>query len=177
MLQNIRDRFTGPTALIVLGLIAIPFIFVGVSSPLLSAGFAAKVDGDEISLPLFENAWQNQVSQNPEIANYPPVYLNALRQQLLDRLIDERLFYAYLNSAGMRIADRMVTDQVQREPAFQSECRIDHQSENQGDRDRILNHGCTVCHEPDQGESSLGAGRPDDGFAGRSVIGWFVGFA
>ena len=119
MLQNIRDRFTGPTALIVLGLIAVPFIFVGVSSPLLSAGFAAKVDGDEISLPLFENAWQNQVSQNPDIANYPPVYLNALRQQLLDQLIDERLFYAYLNSAGMRIADRMVTDQVQREPAFQ----------------------------------------------------------
>lgn len=119
MLQDIRDRFTGPTALIVLGLIAIPFIFVGVSSPLLSAGFAAKVNGDEISMPVFENAWQNQVTQNPEILNYPPVYLNALRQQMLDQLIDERLIAAYLNDTGMRIADRMVTDRVQQESAFQ----------------------------------------------------------
>jgi len=66
MLQNIRERFTGTTALVVLGLIAIPFIFVGVSSPLIGSGYAAKVDGEDVSLALFESTWQNQVAQNPD---------------------------------------------------------------------------------------------------------------
>ena len=97
MLQNIIERFTGPTALIVLGLIAIPFIFVGVSSPLIGAGFAAKVDGDEISMQLFEQTWQNQVQQNPDYMSYPPQFQNMLRGQILDRLIQDRLLTGYLN--------------------------------------------------------------------------------
>jgi len=77
MLQNMRERFTGTTALVVLGLIAIPFVFVGISSPLIGSGYAAKVDGDEISLQLFEQAWQNQITQNPDYLSYPPQIQNA----------------------------------------------------------------------------------------------------
>jgi len=119
MLQNIRESFTGPTALIVLGLIAIPFIFVGVSSPLIGAGYAAKVDGDEISMQLFEQTWQNQVQQNPDYMSYPPQFQNMLRGQILDRLIQDRLLTGFLNEAGARISDEMVTDLVQQIPAYQ----------------------------------------------------------
>jgi len=113
MLQNIRERFTGTTALVVLGLIAIPFIFVGVSSPLIGSGYAAKVDGEDVSLALFESTWQNQVAQNPD-------YL-MLRNQILDRLIRDRLVTGYLNDAGMRVSERMVTDLVQDIPAYQED--------------------------------------------------------
>jgi peptidyl-prolyl cis-trans isomerase D len=119
MLQNIREHFTGPTAFIVLGLIAIPFIFVGLSSPLIGSGYAAKVDGDEISLQLFERSWQNQVSQNPDYLSYPPQFQNMLRTQILDRLIRDRLIVGYLNDKGMRVSDKMVTDLVQEIPAYQ----------------------------------------------------------
>lgn len=121
MLQNIRERFTGPTALIVLGLIAIPFIFVGVSSPLIGSGYAAKVDGEDISIPLFESTWQNQIAQNPEYLNYPPQIQNLLRNQILDRLIRDRLVLGYMNDAGMRISEKMVTDLVQDIPAYQND--------------------------------------------------------
>lgn len=121
MLQNIRDRLTGPTALIILGLIAVPFVFVGVGAPLLRAGFAAKVDGEEISLARFESAWQNQVGQNPEILNYPQFYQAQVRQQILDQLILEKLVSNYIDDAGLRVSDSMVTDLIQQVPAYQED--------------------------------------------------------
>jgi peptidyl-prolyl cis-trans isomerase D len=119
MLQNIRERITGPTALIFLGLIAVPFVFVGISSPLLGSGYAAKVDGNEISLQLFERSWQSEINENPDYASYPPQFQNMLRRQILDRLIRDRLLLGYLNDVGMRISDKMVTDLVQGIPAYQ----------------------------------------------------------
>jgi peptidyl-prolyl cis-trans isomerase D len=119
MLQNMRERFTGPGALVILGLIVVPFVFVGVSSPLIGAGYAAKVDGDEISMPAFENAWQNQVAQNPDFLSYPQPYQNLLREQILNRLIRDRLVVGYLNKSGMRIHASAVTDLIQQIPAYQ----------------------------------------------------------
>lgn len=119
MLQNIRDKITGPTALVFLALIAVPFIFVGISSPLIGSGYAAKVDGDEISMNVFEQAWQDQIRQNPDYLSYPPQFQNMLRSQILDRLIRDRLVIGYMNNVGMRVSDEMVTDQVRQIPAFQ----------------------------------------------------------
>jgi peptidyl-prolyl cis-trans isomerase D len=105
--------------LVFLGLIAIPFIFVGISSPLIGAGYAAKVDGDEISMNLFEQTWQDQIRQNPEYLNYPPQIQNMLRTQILDSLIRDRLIIGFMNNAGMRVSDEMVIEQVRQIPAFQ----------------------------------------------------------
>jgi peptidyl-prolyl cis-trans isomerase D len=119
MLQVIRDRITGPTAAVFLALIAVPFIFVGISSPLVGSGYAAKVDGDEISMNLFEQSWQDQIRQNPDYMSYPPQFQDMLRAQILDRLIRDRLITGYMSNAGMRVSDDMVTEQVRQIPAFQ----------------------------------------------------------
>jgi len=119
MLQDIREKITGPRALVFLGLIAIPFIFVGISSPLVGGGYAAKVDGDEISMNVFEQAWQDQIRQNPDYMSYPPQFQNMLRSQILDRLIRDRLITGYMNNVGMRVSEDKVTDQVRQIPAFQ----------------------------------------------------------
>jgi len=44
-----------------------------------------------------------------------------LRNQILDRLIRDRLVTGYLNDAGMRVSERMVTDLVQDIPAYQED--------------------------------------------------------
>lgn len=119
MLQNIREKFTGPTALIIGGLIIVPFIFVGVSSPFIGSGYAAKVDGDEIPMNLFEGAWQNQVQQNPDYLDYPPQFQNMLRAQILDRLIRDQLVNGYVNDSGMGVSEAMVTDLIRQIPAYQ----------------------------------------------------------
>ncbi len=50
MLQNIRDNLTGKIALIVLGTIALSFVFVGGANfTTIGTNYAAKVDGVDIS--------------------------------------------------------------------------------------------------------------------------------
>ncbi|MEM9404117.1 MAG: SurA N-terminal domain-containing protein [Pseudomonadota bacterium] len=61
MLQQIRDRITGKLALVILAFIALPFVFFGINYNFIGLGFAAKVDGEEISVLQFENAYRNQI--------------------------------------------------------------------------------------------------------------------
>ncbi len=63
MLQRIRDRITGKLALFMLALIALPFVFFGIGTNynFIGAGYAAKVNGDDVSVVAFENAYRNQL--------------------------------------------------------------------------------------------------------------------
>ena len=46
MLQQIREKFTGTFALVILALIGIPFVFFGINYDFTGSSFAAKVDGN-----------------------------------------------------------------------------------------------------------------------------------
>ena len=61
MLQNIRDRFTGKFALVVLALICLPFLFFGVPSDFIATDYVAKVNDNEISQAFFENSYRNEL--------------------------------------------------------------------------------------------------------------------
>jgi len=63
MLQNIRDRFTGVFALVLLMLLGFSFIFFGINLPFMGGAFAAKVEGVEIPMQQFENAYQSELSR------------------------------------------------------------------------------------------------------------------
>ena len=64
MLQHIREKFTGVFALVLLGTLAVSFIFFGIGNfTFLSGGNAAKVGGVEISLAQLEGAYQNRLLQ------------------------------------------------------------------------------------------------------------------
>ena len=107
MLQNIREKFTGTFALVVLALLAIPFVFVGVGANynFLGTSFAAKVDGEEIGLGYFEARYRDVVANNPQLATAAAEQRQLVRQQLLDNLIYEQLFENFLNDSGYRISD------------------------------------------------------------------------
>lgn len=119
MLQTIRDRVTGKFALLILVLIALPFVFFGINSDLIGAGFAAKVNGEEISAFQFESAYQNQLlslaEQGTEI---PAEFRELVREGVLDRLIREELLRQYLIDAGFTVSDQLIANIIQADPTW-----------------------------------------------------------
>ena len=120
MLQIIRDRFTGKFALFILGLICVPFLFFGVTNyNFLGQSFAAKVDDVEISTFEVERTFQNQMQQNPQLAQAPVQYHQLIRESILDQLITQSLVDQYIARNGFRISDEMITNLIQGSPDFQ----------------------------------------------------------
>lgn len=120
MLQQIRDRITGKFALAILALIALPFVFFGINYNFIGLGYAAKVNGEEISIAAFETAYRNQLLALAEQGSEVPSELRTLvRNGVLDSLIRDTLVYQYLETAGFAISDEIVADFIQNEPTWQ----------------------------------------------------------
>ena len=113
MLQNIRDQLTGKIALVVLGVIAASFVFVGGASfTSIGSNYAAKVDGQEIGVNQFENAYRDQIQRNPQLAALPDEYRLQLRTNILEQLIQQRVIDNYLDEAGFKVSDQQLTEVV-----------------------------------------------------------------
>lgn len=125
MLQQIREKFTGTFALVILALIGIPFVFFGINYNFVGSNFAAKVEGEEISAAYFEQQYRTELAQRPEFANLNSAQRQQLRRSLLDRLIREQLIRSYLSEHGYRIGDKQLTDLIQQEPEFQVDGEFD----------------------------------------------------
>jgi len=119
MLTKIREKFTGKIAIAVLALIGIPFLFFGVSAPLIGSQIAATVDGSEIGIMQFEQAYRDQLNANPSWSQFPDEIRVQIRQSVLDSLIRERLVNMYLIEDGYQISDTLLTAWLQRVPDFQ----------------------------------------------------------
>ena len=126
MLTLIREKFTGGIAITILILIGIPFLFFGVSNNArIGQQFAAKVDGSEIGVAQFENAYRLQLDRNPAWAQLPDEYRLQIRQSILDSLIRERLIQMHLIKDGYQVSDAHLTAQIQRVPEFQLDGTFD----------------------------------------------------
>jgi peptidyl-prolyl cis-trans isomerase D len=121
MLQRIRDSF-GPWVMgIVLGLIAVTFIFWGVDSTLTQNTFAAKVNGENIPLDQFDIALQAQQRQYQQIyrTELTDDLRRELRRNVLEQLVQEEALKQRVNEAGYRVSDERLTEFVRSVPAFQ----------------------------------------------------------
>lgn len=118
MLQTIREKFTGTFAIAILAIICIPFVFFGINYDFTGSGYAAKVDGVEISTAQLENAYQNQLQQYAQYGELPVEFRRQLKASLLDNLIRNTVLDLYVADQGYRIPDQMITNLVQREQAF-----------------------------------------------------------
>ena len=125
MLQKIREKFTGTFALVILALIGIPFVFFGINYNFIGSNFAAKVDGEEISVGYFEQQYRSELAQRPEFANLDAAQRQQLRRALLDRLVRDQLIRNYLVENGYRIGDKQLTDLIQQEREFQVDGKFD----------------------------------------------------
>jgi peptidyl-prolyl cis-trans isomerase D len=125
MLQQIREKFTGGIAIAILALIGIPFVFFGINYNFVGTNFAAKVDGEEISVGFFEQQYRNELVAQPELAGASEMQRQQIRRQILERMIRDQLVRNYLAENGYRIGDKQLTDLIQREQEFQVDGQFD----------------------------------------------------
>lgn len=126
MLQAIRDRISGVMAIIVLGLLAIPFAFFGVGNyfqPDLNNNVAV-VGELEISQREFQNSFNSYRSQMRRMLgdSFDEMqYATALaRREHLEDLIDQRLLQQFAVAGGMDIPQRQLAERIQAIEAFQA---------------------------------------------------------
>jgi peptidyl-prolyl cis-trans isomerase D len=120
MLQNIRDRITGGYAIAFLVLMAVPFVFFGINYDFVGGGYAAKVEGVEISAAELQNEYSAELARYAELgSDLPPQLRSLLRQGILNNLVRETLVNLHVAEEGYRISDQMVTDFIQRVPEFE----------------------------------------------------------
>jgi peptidyl-prolyl cis-trans isomerase D len=125
VLQSIRDRLTGIIAIFILGLLIIPFAFVGVSSYFTSdaVNAVAVVNDQEITSGEFNQGFQNyrrQMQARLGAAFDPELFDQAVvRRQFLDRMIDEELLAQVSIDAGLTVSDDTLAERIRTLPAFE----------------------------------------------------------
>jgi len=118
MLQAIRDKVTGWIAYGIIFLISIPFALWGVNSYLGGgeAAPAATVNGEEISLQQFDQAYNNYRQRLAQLfgGSIPESIGNEilLRDQVLDQLIEETALHQYIVNRHYRIGDETLAGNI-----------------------------------------------------------------
>ncbi|MDR9891087.1 peptidylprolyl isomerase [Pseudenterobacter timonensis] len=135
MMDSLRTAANSLVLKIIFGIIIVSFILTGVSSYLIGGGsnYAAKVNGQEISRGQFENAFagernrmQQQMGEQYSVLASNEAWMNQLRHDTLNRLIDEALLDQYAKHLGLGISDEQVKNAIFATPAFQSNGKFDN---------------------------------------------------
>lgn len=135
MMDNLRAAANHVVLKIILGLILVSFVLTGVGNYLIGGNnnYAAEVNGQEISRAQYENAVsseRNRMAQQlgdqfSELASNEN-YMKAMRQQVLNRMIDEALLDQYAKHLGLGISDEQVKNAIFATQAFQSNGHFDN---------------------------------------------------
>jgi peptidyl-prolyl cis-trans isomerase D len=108
-----------------MGIIAITFVvtmgWVGLSAPTSDA--VAKVNDQEISLNEYRRSYQNAIEFYRNLFkdgfNEDLVKQLNLRRQVMNNLIDHRIWLDYARSIGLEVTDEEVLDVITKTPGFQ----------------------------------------------------------
>ncbi len=127
MLERIREGSSGVTAKVILGLVIATFIFAGVGSYTNNIDTSvATVNGQQISQQKFEQAYQNQRARMEQqygemfaqLAGND-MYMQNLRSNVLEQLINELLLDQHANELNIRVSDAQIKDTILTMPEFQ----------------------------------------------------------
>jgi Parvulin-like peptidyl-prolyl isomerase len=139
MMDNLRTAANSLAIKIIFGIIIVSFILTGVSGYLIggSSNYAAKVNGQEIGRGQFENAFaserqrmQQQLGDQFSELAANENYMKSLRQQVLNRLIDEALLDQYAQKLNLNISDEQVREAIFATQAFQTDGKFDNDRYN-----------------------------------------------
>jgi peptidyl-prolyl cis-trans isomerase D len=131
MLQFIRDQAQGWVAWFIVGLISIPFALWGVNSYLTGPSdiVVATVNGEPIKQTEYQRAFQQYRDRMRETMGerFDPALFEglAVKQSVLDGLIDQKLLLTASNKLGQRISDSDINKLIQSTPAFQRDGSFD----------------------------------------------------
>lgn len=137
MMDNLRAASNNVALKIILALIIVSFVLTGVSGYIFggSQGYAAKVNGQEISVSQLRQAIQNDkerlsrelgdqfaaLSANEEFAKQH-------RVEVLNTLIDELLLEQYAGTLGLTISNEQVRDAIRSQAVFQIDGVFDNKT-------------------------------------------------
>jgi len=123
MLGAIRKKSKGWVAYLIVGLITVPFALFGIQEYMggSSNSAVASVDGEDISLNYYYQKLNTQQRNLQEQlgASYSAEIDNALRQTLIDSLINEKLLENFTNSMKLVTLEEEVRSFIQSNPVFQ----------------------------------------------------------
>ena len=166
MLQGFREGAGRWIAVIVLGLIAVSFVFWGIDFTTLGTTFAAKVNGREVSLIDFEREVQDQQNQYQEF--YRTELTDELRENLkrnvLERLVRKQALLNRVQTSGYQISDERLTAFIRSVPAFQ----VDGKFSADVYRAQLLNQGLSPTGFESMQREQLELLELQEGFASSS---------
>jgi peptidyl-prolyl cis-trans isomerase D len=123
MLQKIRERISGPFAVLFLGAIAVVFVFWGIRFESAATSAAATVNGKDIPQQTVLKAWQDrQTELQTQLRNeLPPELVKSEQAKLMDEFIARELLVQRAHDSGYRVSDRELAESITRIPALQFE--------------------------------------------------------
>ncbi|HEY4582283.1 MAG TPA: SurA N-terminal domain-containing protein, partial [Lysobacter sp.] len=153
MLQTLREKTSGWIATVVLGLLIVPFAFVGVSDyfqqsrerPVASIGapptwwagapgfwpFSTLWEHQEVTQRDFRDRFEQarQAARQEQGAEFDARAFESVenKREVLDSLIDERVQGLWALRRGVVVSDAMVRGEIARIPAFQRDGKFDLQ--------------------------------------------------
>ncbi len=128
MLERIREGSQGIIAKSILGLVILTFALAGVGSYLSTPAEqnVAEVNGETISRADFDQAFQNERARMQQqfgdmyaALAADTAYMNNFRNDVLERLINERLEQQLAGKLGLRVSDDQVRDAIRAMTEFQ----------------------------------------------------------
>src|SRR3974390_2219644 len=122
MLQTIRDKITGWFATVFLGAFPVVFIFWGINLRSVTAPtYAAKVNGEHISIETARRAWQEQLARLQQMmrSEIPEAFKKQQQQSLLDGLIRRTLLTERVHELGYRASDKAIAEAIMSAPELQ----------------------------------------------------------
>jgi peptidyl-prolyl cis-trans isomerase D len=116
VLQHIRDKVSGWFAMVFLGAVAVVFIFFGVNlRDTAIASYAAKVNGETVSLQTVRNAWQQQQQRMLQMfhGDIPDALVKSQQHELLEQHIRAQLLTEHVRDLGYRVSDQALLETIE----------------------------------------------------------------
>ena len=133
MLQTLREKITGWVAAVIVGMLVIPFAFVGIENYRTSsiADYVAKVGDVEISQAQFAQRLEQQRNQMRSMMGdrFDPASVDSIesKRRLLDNMIDAELLRQGAASLGVRVLPSQLQEEIGAFEAFQVAGKFDEE--------------------------------------------------
>lgn len=127
MLQQLRDRMSGPFVWVIVGIIVVPFAFFGIETLRTGGGDPAvvKVDGQKITESQVRRGTDQRMQQLQQLMgdSFRPEMIDTprFREAVVDDMIQELVLQRHAREAGYRVSDGALFEAVAAVPAFQQD--------------------------------------------------------
>jgi len=171
MLQKIHDTFGKVVVVVILGLIAITFVFWGINRSdfsLAGGQFAAKVNGENIPMLEFERALQQRQNQYQQIyrSELPEDVRRDLRRAVIEQLVQDATLRQRVEEQGYRASNERVSQSIRDIAAFQ----VDGEFNFQQYQGLLANNALTPAMFEAQTRESLEVGDLQEGIVRSSFL-------